>query len=257
MITQPITFDPSEELIISQELAKLSFNHESWGDSVFEDLRTKIKQYYIKQQNYTCPYCQQELNTTNGRVWDIEHIIARESAQNFMFIPENLCISCIDCNSKKSNKKITTSNAKVHFPSRLSQYIIVHPHFDEYDENIIVVEPGFYYIALEEKGEKTIEICGLNRFWKFAGYNSSVSHDNMIQILAKGLSDARDEKTKKDILKKITFLTIQQLSQKKFELPFQTLDYKQKLVKVLLVLGGVLIIIGLIYIIVLSKTFQG
>lgn len=209
MINNPVSFDENEIKIIESKKESSLFKSESWSDDDLKDLKTKIKSYYIKIQNNECPYCKQIIRSVHGRSWDIEHIISRFQEKNFMFEPENLCVSCVDCNSRKSNKKSTSSNAKVRLPKNSKDYLIIHPHYDNYKDFILVIKAGFYYVALEKKGEKTIEVCGLNRFYEFADYNNDVADDNRIFLLAEELSKTIDTTKKNTILKELAYLTIQ------------------------------------------------
>ena len=125
-----------------------------------------------------------------------------------MFEPLNLCVSCIDCNSAKSDKKVTNSRAKNKYPSNSSDYLIIHPHFDNYHEHIIVIKEGFYYVARQKKGEKTIELCKLNRFYEFSDFGSSVQDDDRIFLLSEQLKTEKNEKVKKEIRRNIAELAI-------------------------------------------------
>lgn len=125
-----------------------------------------------------------------------------------MFEPLNLCMSCVDCNSAKSDRNVTTSRAKQKYPTKSSSYIIIHPHFDDYHKNILVIKEGFYYVALKKKGEKTIEICKLNRFYEFADFGTSVQSDDHIFLLSEQLKKSEDENMKKNIRRKIAELAI-------------------------------------------------
>ncbi|HBQ1036867.1 TPA: HNH endonuclease, partial [Klebsiella pneumoniae] len=77
-------------------------------------------------------------------------------------------------------------------PIRSEDYIIVHPHFDDYDEHIKVIEVAGYYIPRTDKGRKTIEKCGLLRFaYKYANYGgTSQENKETILTLANCLLDA-------------------------------------------------------------------
>lgn len=61
------------------------FCSDSWSDNDISDIKESIKQFYIPEQNHICPYCQQRFLTNNGRQWDIEHIIPRQTQVGFMF----------------------------------------------------------------------------------------------------------------------------------------------------------------------------
>lgn len=204
----PVKYSKNELEIIKNKLSHEGFNYESWSDDDLQPIKERIKNHYHSIQNTICPYCKQKLNSTHGRVWDIEHIIPRSHAPNFMFEPKNLCMSCVDCNSEKSNKKITTSKAQHKYPTDKEQFLIVHPHFDDYDENIIILETGLFYYPLKPKGRKTIEVCGLDRFYKFAGFGDSGNIFEKIQILSERASSVSDLKIKEGILSQIAAIAM-------------------------------------------------
>ncbi|WP_145494576.1 HNH endonuclease [Yersinia massiliensis] len=215
MINQPFLYTDEYRKKIIEKINADNFCGKSWGDEDLADIRTAIKLYYILEQNYTCVYCQQVTKSTNGRHWDIEHIISRESAAKFMFESKNLCVTCPDCNIKKGVSKVTNSKAIRKLPLNSNDYFIIHPHIDNYEEHIEVIRVGEFYFAKSEKGEKTISLCGLNRFYKFVGYDSAVSLDSRIMLLASMISDAKNQAERNDIMREITTLTLTALIKEK------------------------------------------
>lgn len=105
-----------------------------------------------------------QILATHGRVWDIEHVISRDENLKFMFEPQNLAVSCIECNGAKRATRVTIRDY-VRFPRRSQNYLIVHPHFDEYFEHIDIVGDNTYQ-ALSKKGKFTIYHCDLFRYWE-------------------------------------------------------------------------------------------
>ncbi|WP_122046283.1 HNH endonuclease [Vibrio atlanticus] len=210
MINQ-VSFSSSELAQISNKLNEILFTSNSWSDSDLDNIKKTIKGFYLNEQVFTCPYCKQKIRSKNGRYWDIEHIICRSSVPNFMFEPLNLCMSCVDCNIAKSHKKVTISKAKKKYPNKSSDYLIVHPHFDSYEDNIIVIKEGFYYVAKKPKGEKTIEICRLNRFYEFSEFGEDVQDDDRIFLLSEQLRRTDDINEKKRIKREIAELAIKGL----------------------------------------------
>lgn len=208
MITNPIVFTQMEQQLIDNKKNSTNFSSDSWGDDDISGLRERIKTYYLTIQNNKCPYCMQLISSNNGRLWDIEHIIPRANVANFMFEPLNLCVACVDCNGRKSDKRITSSRAQVRYPRNYNQYHIVHPHFDEYDDNILIIRQGYYYVAMESKGEKTIEFCGLNRFYEFSEYNEDVENDGRIQMLSDRLNTTQNDREKRALRNEIASLCI-------------------------------------------------
>lgn len=207
MINQ-ILFSVDEILKVKAKLEDKEFSSESWSDEDIYDLKKNIKKHYLIEQKNICPYCKQKIKSNHGRYWDIDHVIPRSSVPEFMFQPLNLCVSCVDCNSAKSNKTVTNSKARKKYPSKSSDYLIIHPHFDDYHEHIIVIKEGFYYVARKKKGEKTIEVCKLNRFYEFSDFGSCVQDDDRIFLLSEQLRKEKNENVKIGIRCSIAELAI-------------------------------------------------
>ncbi|WP_445946936.1 HNH endonuclease [Shewanella sp.] len=203
-----IIFSDDEINLIGKKLNSAGFTSESWSDDDIVRLKKKIKNHYLTEQKNICPYCKQKINSNHGRYWDIEHIIPRSITPEFMFEPLNLCMSCVDCNSGKTNNKVTNSKAKKKYPIKSTDYIIIHPHFDDYEKHIIVIKEGFYYVARQKKGEKTIAICKLNRFYEFSDFGSCVQDDDRIFMLSEQLRREGSEDLKKIIRREIAELAI-------------------------------------------------
>jgi uncharacterized protein (TIGR02646 family) len=143
------------------------------SDTNLKEAKKHIKDHYIKYQDFTCCYCQQRVEIKHNAVWDIEHIIPKDQYPQFLFEPENLCVSCKDCNMEKSNKRVLKNVNRKTFPKKDTDYIIVHPHFDEYKKHIRVLKSSLFFIPKDTKGRKTIETCGLLRFlYKFSDYGN-------------------------------------------------------------------------------------
>ncbi|EGR0637468.1 HNH endonuclease [Vibrio vulnificus] len=209
MIRNPIVFTQEQLDIISVIKSGNDFNSESWMCDKVDVLRPVIRQHYATEQNSICPYCKMQLNTQRGRVWDVEHVIPRSTVENFMFEPLNLCVACVECNSAKSNKQVTTSKAKVRYPR--TGYNIIHPHFDDYQAHISIIRIGLFYFPKTEKGEKTIYTCELNRFYSYADFDDNLNDlDDMIVVLANSLRETENEKTKAYLRGEIRELTLRQ-----------------------------------------------
>ncbi|WIB42153.1 hypothetical protein DEJ11_15160 [Curtobacterium sp. MCLR17_058] len=98
------------------------------------------------------------------RAWDAEHIVPKRLHPEFMFTPENLALSCPDCNGPKWDKETLVDPTLRAYPLRGDAFLIVHPHFDAYEDHI--VRGDYVYTAVEgsEKGAWTIIECNLGRF---------------------------------------------------------------------------------------------
>lgn len=208
MINNPVVFSEDELRQITSLTTAVNFSGSSWSDPSLTNLKLTIKEHYLTEQNTTCPYCRRDLQSRHGRNWDIEHIIPRSSVANFMFEPMNLCMACVDCNSVKTAKKVTNSKARIRYPARSGSFLFIHPHFDNYEDNILVIRPGFLYIAKSDKGLQTINICGLNRFYSYAGFGDQTDSDERIFLLSESLRSTDNLRVKQEIRAQIVELAV-------------------------------------------------
>ena len=162
-------------------------------DADIQKVKKHIKDHYIVVQDYTCVYCQQKIVVKHGMAWDIEHIIPKSPYPQFLFTEENLAVACKDCNLIKSDKNVLKNSKRKRFPKKSEDYIIVHPHFDVYDEHIQIIAKEIYR-PKDEKGKQTIEVCGLLRFAFKFGNNIDIAleTERLIQKLTNELMNASD-----------------------------------------------------------------
>lgn len=178
MIANPVTYEKKiKDKVDSYNKLKKEEKFGSYWDNEkdkeLSNVKKHIKDYYIKVQNYTCPYCQQKIVIKHNGVWDAEHIIPKDEYPQFLLEPKNLCVSCKDCNQEKKNKNVLVNPNRKTFPTKNTDYKLSHPHFDDYFSNIKILKSSLCFIPLNEKGKKTIEICGLLRFlYKFTNYGN-------------------------------------------------------------------------------------
>lgn len=149
-----------------------------WSADAVTPVRKVIKDHYIAEQQQLCCYCRHHIPTNNNAVWDGEHVISRETKPAFMFEPRNLAVSCKDCNIAKGVNNVLRNKNRSRFPTNSADYIIVHPHFDVYDDHILWLGAIVYAAPSDgKKGSVTIEMCDLTRYTRqSAGLKGSV-HD--------------------------------------------------------------------------------
>lgn len=167
------------EYVTLLQLAK-KYSSDAWNPTyesmsgnekkLVEDFKIALKNYLYKvgQGRYCC-FCGSELSSHNGAK-DLEHILAKNKKINLVFALNNLALACKDCNTPKGEKKVTvpaideSKNDKVFLGT--SDYVLVHPHIDKWDEHLHLDE---YRRVLpnderpDSKGSKTIEICAIYR----------------------------------------------------------------------------------------------
>jgi len=156
-----------------------------WSEDETKAVRDVIKDHYIAEQDFHCCYCRRQTLSKNKADWQGDHVIARNSHAQFMFEPRNLAICCRSCNGAKSDKNVLRNPNRKTFPVKSSDYLIVHPHFDEYDEHIC----WFGQVCAprnSSKGAETIEVCGLMRFAAdFAGLGTDVNDRRFDELVGK------------------------------------------------------------------------
>lgn len=125
--------------------------------------RHEVKEHYYMQQRRRCCYCSTEL--INHKItFDAEHILDKADYPEYMFDEANIAVACKLCNQHKSNKTIATSGARFSELSKTSSdYSVVHPHLDEWNEHLAFDQVD-RIVALPEsaKGKNTIAICGIS-----------------------------------------------------------------------------------------------
>lgn len=155
-------------------------DHNFWNQECNEILELKklIRSHYLKETNNTCFYCKHQIPSQHGRYWDIDHILPKSLYSKFLFHPENLIISCVDCNSAKGNKnphKSRNTNVK-NLPKGPDKYIFIHPFYDSYEDHIQIKRTAdnnhHFLLRKTDKGAKTIEFCNLGRFFQsYSGWD--------------------------------------------------------------------------------------
>jgi hypothetical protein len=161
-----------------------------WDDPAISRTRLSIKRHYLMQQDYHCCYCQMQNRTSHGRVWDVEHVVARSSRPEFMFEPRNLAVACPDCNNAKSDEPVLVDPGTTDYPERGEAYVIIHPHFDQYEDHI-AIHAGRLYQPKSDKGSATVVMCNLLRYsYKHVGWDAGLADDDCMTAIAEEFLDA-------------------------------------------------------------------
>lgn len=196
MTLRPVTYDGDIKTVVDNynALAMDEKTGKYWDNIELYNIKKHIKDHYLKVQDYTCVYCQQKIIVRHGMAWDTEHIIPKSLYPQFLFTEENLSVACKDCNLIKLDKNILLNPKRKTFPKNSEDYLIVHPHFDEYFEHIKVISDNQIYLPIDDKGKNTIEVCGLLRFaYQYTEYgknDTSIKIEKRIVKLADELINA-------------------------------------------------------------------
>ncbi|MBJ2149145.1 hypothetical protein JC606_22715 [Vibrio sp. IB15] len=168
----PFVLSEDDKAIVALVLNKSVSPDKKWMDPDVKQLKDRMKKHYIEQQEFCCAYCKVHKPSKHGGDWDLEHIMHKNDFDKWMFHPENLCVSCKECNGFKGQSLITKSDRYINFPTRSLSYTIIHAHYDRYENHITALVPGITYRHKGDKhgkGWKTIEVCGLLRYHEEGG----------------------------------------------------------------------------------------
>lgn len=196
-INNTVAFSPAHEAVIDAKKAQIGYSHTSWSDTDLEIIRGHIRDFYKYEQVGKCAFCKQNVSITSALNCHVEHIVPKSKHLDFMFTPKNLCVICADCNQiKREQETLGTIPNTVKRPNSIRQYPrssnafkIVHPHFDIYDDHILVVG-GCYYLDKTKKGHFTIGACNLNRrLHEFGWEITNIDDDKISETMNKYLEE--------------------------------------------------------------------
>ncbi|PIB30427.1 hypothetical protein BFP78_13305 [Gaetbulibacter sp. 5U11] len=217
-IQSSIVFSEETDAIISKKWADPSFSHLNWSEDELLPLRKETRNYYRSLQKGFCSYCKQNVSLISASNGHIEHIVPKSIHLEFIFTPKNLCVICADCNQIKREqetlgnipdtlKKVSTAKKKL-YPRSSGAFKIVHPHFDNYDEHILIVKG--LYVDKSTKGHFTIGVCKLNRKLHVFGRSEEEIYDDRLSELMSGFLDDDNHFSRNEKL-----VTIKKLLEKK------------------------------------------
>jgi uncharacterized protein (TIGR02646 family) len=186
-INSALVFSKESNEIIRQKKESTTFTYADWSNGDLEALRKEIRNHYRNEQKGSCSYCKQPVSLVSALNCHVEHIVPKSLHLKFMFTSKNLCVICADCNQIKREQETlgeipeTMSNptGRVNYPTASSSFKIVHPHFDNYDDHILIVN-GYYIDKGSKKGNFTIGACNLNRKLGVFGWEPEIVNDTKL-----------------------------------------------------------------------------
>ncbi|THF34442.1 hypothetical protein E5170_09255 [Pseudomonas atacamensis] len=101
------------------------------------DIKSAFRSFLATERGNYCCYCQRWL-LNNGNAKPIEHILPRESFQQYAFNFWNLAVACVDCNSIKK-AKVWCDNGKRNqtaYPAPSSFTEMYHPRFHRFKDHV-------------------------------------------------------------------------------------------------------------------------
>jgi uncharacterized protein (TIGR02646 family) len=178
-----IVYSSNQSKLIKTILKNNKSTDPIWELKEIEKLKKEIRGYYRKEQKILCAYCKYPVSVIYPTNCHIEHIAPKSIHPEYIFEPKNLCVICADCNQIKRDQETThqipdtlKKKYKRKYPDKSEDFYIVHPHFDKYDDHILIIN-GYYIDKGSKKGSFTIGACLLNRKLLIAGWEPQVVND--------------------------------------------------------------------------------
>lgn len=173
-IVNPYNFVEEEKELIRKHFT----DHRDWAKPAFHNIKSRIKSHLLNEQEFKCCYCKRQIGHEMKSV-EIEHIIPKSKYSQFTFHSVNLALSCPACNIHKGVSDVITRSIKK-YPKNGTQFLIIHPHYDNYYDHISISSNKIIYGGLTDKGTRTILICKLHKYnhiEESIKFNSELSND--------------------------------------------------------------------------------
>jgi 5-methylcytosine-specific restriction endonuclease McrA len=200
-INSPVTYTKPVVAFLKNKLEDTTFTHKNWSEDDLQDYRRLIREYYRTVQNGSCAFCKAPVSLRSAANCHIEHIVPKSKRREFIFEPKNLCVICADCNEIKRSQEteatipdtLTNGGKAKLYPRSSKAFLIVHPHFDVWDDHVIKF--GKLYVDLSDKGAFTIGACVLNRELRKFGWEVVVTDEAALRDAATKWLNAKDNIT--------------------------------------------------------------
>ncbi len=127
----------------NQNLGPKEKKEKIWDQEELSELKAKIKGHYRTSMGELCCYCRKNFHGEFNMVIDIEHILPKKHFAEYEFSPFNLNIACKRCNMNIKGEDIAfLNNTQTGHdnPSDNTNYKIIHPNFDVYEEHLDRIE---------------------------------------------------------------------------------------------------------------------
>ena len=192
-IDNPVKLTPQLQQLVDAKRADPAFSFKCWGDEDLAPVRSFIRAYYRQVQRGKCAYCRRLLSGTSAANCNVEHLLSKSLYPAFIFEPKNLCAVCAECNNVKKAREVhngpvdALNKAKaIRYPKTGASFKVVHPHFDVYEDHILVLKKKFY-VSMSPKGSFTIDTCDLNAEVRKYGWKRDFIDEKAARSAAKRL----------------------------------------------------------------------
>lgn len=211
-----IEFSETQSALIESKLCDPAFAFSDWGCDELQELRATIRNFYRTQQRGICSYCKNPVSIQSASNCHIEHIVPKSKYRAFIFEPKNFCVICADCNEIKREQETTgeiidtvsNGDKRIKYPRSSGAFKISHPHFDNFDDHILVLS-GKYYLDKSRKGNFTIYACRLNRRLYEFGWEKEIVDESIIFDLMNKWQEEKSFTIRTDLINQLKRLLLQ------------------------------------------------
>lgn len=135
---------------------------EDWDKSGLSAFKERVRSFLAPRQQDLCAFCRTSMDD-GSYYYEIEHIVPKSIHTEWLFNPQNFCLSCRRCNAKKLNNETLVNPHCLDYPQNSEGFNIINPYYDKYSDHIELIE-NLFYSGKTPKGIKTIELCNLSRY---------------------------------------------------------------------------------------------
>lgn len=152
-----------EEKEAIKELEDKGLVADDWdsGKKYIKTFKINLRKDMYEKQNKLCAFCRVHVPLACVPMHR-EHIVYKGKHPQWMFLPENLCIACPNCNEFKGTTEVLVDSGARTYPKSGDGFKIIHPLYDKYSDHIELVG-GILYRGKTVKGKFTIDTCHLYR----------------------------------------------------------------------------------------------
>lgn len=127
--------------------------------------KKNIKNHLLHEQKGRCMFCRRVIDESQSSA-ELEHLVPKSEYPQFDTLPENLVLTCHNCNNKKGTQNPLanphSNPSRQTYPTQSGDFLTIYPYIDKYEQHIDVNETGFA-VRLSRKGALTISWYDLNR----------------------------------------------------------------------------------------------
>lgn len=154
----------NEQTAINSLGAPVLNNWESQKNGI-KSFKLNIRIHLEPKQKERCAYCRRYLQSS-GKGEHLDHIVAKETRPQWMYVSKNLVLSCGGCNTPKNNTSVLNelhSQEIDNYPNVADAFKIFNPYYDRWGDHFLVDDEIFIQAQPNSKGDFTIETCKLFR----------------------------------------------------------------------------------------------